>query len=232
MKKELAEILLKRVYQDYNRIAPAFSKTRAFVWPELEFLAELVGPADKVLDLGCGNGRLAGLIRDKGADYLGVDPSERMLESARKKYPQQKFLKASGLALPFEKGCFDKIFAVAVLHHIPSRRLRLAFLREAGRVLKRSGLLAVTVWNLGQRRFLKYRLKHSLLKAAGRSGLDAGDIFYPFKNKRGEVISQRYLHGFSVAGLKRLSREAGLRVEKAGFLGKNKRNIYLLATPL
>ncbi|PJB09259.1 hypothetical protein CO121_00925, partial [bacterium (Candidatus Gribaldobacteria) CG_4_9_14_3_um_filter_36_15] len=161
MKKEYAEQLLKKTKEGYDEIAEEFSTTREEVWEEMSFLFnDYVIPGDKILDLGCGNGRFFELLEDKDIDYIGVDFSQKLIEIARKKYlhPPQvfakqkfgrariKFQKADALNLPFPNNYFDKIYSIAVLHHIPSKQLRLQFLKEARRVLKLNGLLILTVW--------------------------------------------------------------------------------------
>jgi len=54
---------------------------------------EYIEPGQKVLDLGCGNGRLLNALKDKKIDYIGVDNSEKLLLEAQTLYPeyQQRF---------------------------------------------------------------------------------------------------------------------------------------------
>jgi len=112
-------------------IAEDFSRTRRYLWPDFQSLAEYIKPQDKVLDLGCGNGRLIELLGDKEIDYLGVDNVQNFIEIAKKKYPAYSFQVADALSLPFADNSFDKVCSIAVLHHIPSEELRLKFLEEA-----------------------------------------------------------------------------------------------------
>lgn len=229
MDKEYAKHLLEKTHQDYNTIGELFSKTRSYVWGELEVLGQYTFAGERVLDLGCGNGRLWEVFEGKDIDYVGTDTSERLIEMARQQYPKTKFLKANALKLPFPPNYFDKIYSIAVFHHIPSKEFRLKFLNEAKRVLKPEGLLVLTVWNLFQKRFLKYHLKFFFLKLISRSKLDFKDVFYPWKSPDGKVIIQRYLHCFTKGELKRLAKRAGFKIKEIGFLGKGNRNIYLIA---
>ncbi len=52
-------------------------------------MAEIVD-GQKVLDLGCGNGRLLNVLQNKNIDYIGVDNSENLLLNAQNAYPVLK----------------------------------------------------------------------------------------------------------------------------------------------
>lgn len=227
MNKQYAQEILNQTRENYNQIAQEFSEKRKFLWKDLAPLLQYITKGDKVLDLGCGNGRLFQALENKAVDYLGVDNSEELISIAQTKYPEAKFQTASGLNLPFGENSFDKIVCIAVLHHIPSNDLRLKFLREAKRVLKPDGLLVLTVWKLKQRKSLKLALKYTFLKIVGKSQLDFGDVLVPWAD-----TCQRYIHQFTKQGLRKLVQKAGFAIEKAGVLARPERqdkNIYLIA---
>ncbi len=237
MDKETAEIIIKKTFSDYNMIAEHFSKTRSFVWQEIQELKRFCGAGDKVLDLGCGNGRLLEILKDLEIDYSGVDNSRKLIELAEKnqgekregeKIKSKQFFLGDALNLPFKDNSFDKIFSLAVFHHIPSREWQKRFLEEAKRVLKPGGLIILTVWNLGQKRFWRFHLKYFFLKIIGQSKLDFRDILYPWKDEKGKILAERYLHWFFVKELINLAQAAGLVVVEAGVL-KDKKNLYLVA---
>ncbi len=108
---------------------------------------------DRVLDLGCGEGRhvisayLAGDVHS-----VGVDLSLQDLQSTRGKFadfaqpdnPAKAFglSSANALELPFADNTFDKIICSEVLEHIPDYR---GALREIERVLKPGGLFCASV---------------------------------------------------------------------------------------
>ena len=227
MDKEYAKKILEETKENYNLISEDFSITRDKFWEELGFLSKYVNDSDKVLDLGCGNGRLSELFQGKNLDYFGVDFSERLIGIAGKKHPQLKFQVADALNLPFPDNFFDKVFSIAVLHHIPSRELRLKFMTEAKRTLKPGGSLFITVWKFHKIEALLLIFKSTILKLFGLSKLDFGDIMEPWGKK-----IKRYYHCFSGRELKRDMLEAGFRVQDFRIV-KNKRgnrqNIYLSA---
>jgi len=232
MDSDYANYLLQKVQTDYNQIAERFSKTRSKLWPELLFLKDYVKEKDRVLDVGCGNGRLYELFRDKQIQYFGVDFAKRLIEIAKRKYSDWSddtsiptFLRINALNLPFESNFFDKIFSISVFHHIPSTEKRILFLKEMKRVLKPEGELFLTVWNLWQRRYLPLILKYFFLKVLGRTRLDFFDIFLPFEGV------ERYYHCFRPGELEKIATEAGFKIIELKYLKRNnkKYNIYLRA---
>jgi len=227
MNPDYAKYLLEKTRQDYNLIAEDFSRTRIQVWEELKFLEKYAQENEKILDLGCGSGRLYELFKEKTIDYYGVDFSNKLIEIAKNRYPQFKFQVADALNLPFPNNFFDKVFSIAVLHHIPSEELRLQFLKGIRKVLRPEGKLILTVWDL---RILKRSIlffKYGVLKILGKSKLDFGDVFIPWGK---EIL--RYLHIFSKNELKKLAGMAGFSVKEIKILKRPKSrrsNILLIA---
>ncbi|OGZ19010.1 MAG: hypothetical protein A2175_01635 [Candidatus Nealsonbacteria bacterium RBG_13_42_11] len=235
MDKKYAEYLLKKTKEDYNLIAEDFSNTRNFISDDIIMLGKYAKEGDKILDLGCGNGRLNEAFEGKKIEYTGVDNSEKMIEIAKKKYPPKKFLLNTNLNLPFSNDYFDKVYCLAVFHHIPSEEFRLQALNEIKRVLKPSGLLILTVWNLNpfkmiligkKKRTLSF-FKCSILKVLGKSKIDFNDFFIPWKD-----VCQRYIHYFTKGELKKLAEKSEFKIKKTGISESQKMresNIYLIA---
>ncbi len=231
MKERYAKILLEKNREGYNRIAQDFNRRRDWIPPDFEILERYINQGEKILDLGCGNGRFSEIVGDK-ANYYGVDVSEKLVEIAKKKYPNKNFLVSQPLTLFFKNNFFDKIFCLAVLHHLPSKKNRKDFLKEIKRILKPGGLLILTVWDLSSYPKAKSLLfKYTLLKLIGKTKLDFKDIFYPWKNNEGEILIQRYIHIFSEKELKRLVKSAGFVIKEKGILQRSEkwRNIFLIA---
>ena len=198
------------------------------MWPEMKFLVDDYTIAgEKILDLGCGNGRLLEFLKDKKIDYIGVDFSEKLITAAKKKFPKARFQRADALNLPFPKNFFDKIYSIAVLHHIPSEEFRLQFLKEAKRILKPEGLLILTVWKFHQAKELYLIFKYTILKLIGKSKLGWKDIFEPWGKK-----VDRYYHCFSKRELIKLVRKSGFGIKESDIARNvrgNRQNLYLIA---
>lgn len=227
MKRDYAEYLINKTKSDYNLISGEFSITRKEAWQETDFLFNnYLTKGDKVLDLGCGNGRYYELFKNKEIDYIGVDSSEKLVNIAKEKYPAVKFQAEDALNLPFPDNHFDKIYSIAVLHHIPSKELRMEFLKESKRVLKKDGILILTVWKFHQLKEICSLIKYSILKLIGKSKLDFKDILEPWGKK-----TDRYYHWFSKKELIILAKKSGFKIEKAGIIKNkkgNRENIYLV----
>lgn len=231
MKEKYARSLLEKNRDDYNKIADIFAQKRDWIPPDFTILEQYINKGERILDLGCGNGRLKKVVGNK-ADYYGVDVSEKLIEIAKERYPDGEFFLAEGLSLPFKDSFFDKVFCLAVFHHIPSKKFRRDFLKEIKRVLIPGAQIVLTVWHLTDNpkascSFFKY----TLLRLIGKTRLDFKDIFYPWKNSMGEVLIYRYIHIFSEKELEKLVQEIGFIVKKKGILGRSEKgkNIFFLA---
>jgi ubiquinone/menaquinone biosynthesis C-methylase UbiE len=227
MNVQYAKKILEETKKNYDSIAEDFSRTRDRLWAELDIFSKYAADNDKVLDLGCGNGRIYELFNGKRIDYYGVDFSGGLVAIAKRRYPQVNFQTADALNLPFPDNFFDKAFSIAVLHHIPSDELRLSFLSEAKRVLRPGGCLVITVWKFHKLESLFLIFKFSFLKLFGLSKLDQGDIMEPW----GKLL-KRYYHCYSRRELKRDVSEAGFRINDFGILKNergNRQNIYIVA---
>ena len=125
MKREYAEYLINKTKADYNLIAEQFSRTRTtknILWQDLAPFIDYTVSKDKVLDLGCGNGRLFFALKDKGIEYIGVDNSEKLVEEARKKSPETDFRVVDILKLPFPDNYFNKVYCIPLCIIFPQKR--------------------------------------------------------------------------------------------------------------
>jgi ubiquinone/menaquinone biosynthesis C-methylase UbiE len=202
MNSKRAKKILNKTVLDYNSIADKYSRVREKDWREFDFLFDkYLSIDDKVLDLGCGNGRFYPSFQKRSVDYLGIDVSSSLIEIARIKYPEAKF-EVSSIEMMGDK-VFDKVYSIAVLHHIPSQELRLKFLKEIKRTLKFNSTLILTVWNL------KEKMKKRSLLDWFR--MDKGDVLIPWYGSK-----DTYFHCFNLEELIQLVKEAGFEIIDKG----------------
>jgi ubiquinone/menaquinone biosynthesis C-methylase UbiE len=99
----------------------------------------------KILDAGCGSGRDTGLLNSKGANTIGLDISQGLLQEAKKRNPGCSLIQGSFLELPFEDSTFDGVWAHAALVHLETIDDVKKSLNEFYRVLKNKGILHIYV---------------------------------------------------------------------------------------
>ena len=171
MKKETARKILSETENGYDLISQKFSQTRKHFWRGLEFIADYAKDGDRVLDYGCGNGRLLELFGAKAIEYYGADVSQGLLDLAKEKYPEKAaaFIKLdpNQNSLPFETDFFNTAYSIAVFHHFPGSDYRESLAKELYRVVTPEGYVVVTVWNLWQQKYYQNILKNWLNKIFG-----------------------------------------------------------------
>ena len=95
----------------------------SFVWSYGSKVVDLLDPkpGERILDLGCGTGRLTAEIASRDAKVIGLDSSPEMIAQSRINYPDLEFMLADGahFSLPDP---LDAVFSNATLHWIPDRR--------------------------------------------------------------------------------------------------------------
>ncbi|MBM2839080.1 MAG: ubiquinone biosynthesis protein UbiE [Deltaproteobacteria bacterium] len=115
---------------------------------ELVFSLIEIKHGDAVLDAGCGTGNYTIELAKRGADVVGIDSSEEMLDWARvkdqKAGTKASFQAADALNLPFPDSSFDAVMSNGLLCFLKEPEKALI---EMLRVLKPGGRLVVGVLN-------------------------------------------------------------------------------------
>lgn len=210
------------VKRAYDAIADQFSQTRQQPWGEFEDFLPHVKKGDRVLDVGCGNGRLYAFLKERvGAiDYTGVDQSGGLLTLAKKQHPEAEFLEQDMEELQVDPDQFDVVFSIASFHHLPTVHSRRETLKRMHQALKKDGVLILTVWNLFQRKYLAEFLRAigSFLIRFGQ-GLRWNDLWI----KWAKYPEKRYYHAFLPGELRRYFDPSQWMIEQFYFTRKGKR---------
>lgn len=110
-----------------------------------QLLQAYIRPGYKCLDVGCGDGRTAGLyLRDRGCEYVGVDVSENAVRMVRALGLDGRRVD-DATQLPFADAAFDAALCIEVMEHLFEPHIAAA---EILRVLRPGGVLIVTVPNV------------------------------------------------------------------------------------
>ncbi len=202
MNRDKALEILQKTTEDYKKISKEFIETRKKPWSSFFGFKKYIGNDDKILDVGCGPGRLIEIFKDTDVEYVGFDISEEEIAFAERTFLGRSHpfkgatLKISpkffvwdivNIPWPFENESFNVVFMVAVFHHIPSEALRQETLAEARRVLKPGGKLIMTNWNLRSAWAIKKFWPEILRTIFPHKNLDRGDFFAPWKLKRKKI---------------------------------------------
>jgi SAM-dependent methyltransferase len=126
-------------------------------------IIEGLEPNSLVLDVGCGPGRVLGVLARRGVRCIGLDRSRVSVGLAAKRYGRPGVV-GDNLRLPFADACADVVISDGVIHHTDDPR---AALSENCRVLKPSGRMYLAVYKPAGRYPWLYKYPGALI----RSGL-------------------------------------------------------------
>lgn len=134
----------RRLAADLAELTPQQPATIFWRAIELDRLLERGLPAGFGIDVGCGDGRLASVLRAHGAGWrlVGVDPDPVEAKLAQQSGEYERVHACSAESIPEADGSFDFAFSNSVLEHIPELAPVLA---ETARVLRPGGALVATV---------------------------------------------------------------------------------------
>ncbi len=104
----------------------------------------------KMLDFGCGVGRMTRAFSEYFHSSVGIDVSGKMVELAKKFNADRlecEFVASASAALPFADSTFDFVFSVLVLQHLPKKSMILGYISEFIRVAKDGGVIVFQLTN-------------------------------------------------------------------------------------
>lgn len=245
MKPEVRDRLNAINREFYARFAQAFSEMRSDDAYEIRQLPSYINPGSRVLDIGCGNGRLGiRLVRkDEHLTYTGVDSCEELLSIARQSAAVELDRNQASHVV-FKAGditdsrwieevqtapspdCFDVILLIAVLHHVPGREERVRVLRQARDCLSPNGRVILSAWQFPESERMREKIVPWSILGIDDAELDAGDSLLVWK--RGG-IGYRYCHWIDESELERLAHASGFSIVETFRSGGYEGNLSLYA---
>lgn len=130
------------VAEDYAALIPDTRPEAALDLAMVDAFVAAVRPGGRVLDAGCGAGRMSRYLADRSVAVEGVDLSPGMVAMARRDHPDLRFDVGSISDLPYDDGSFDGVLLWYSTIHTP-RDGQQRLYDEAARVLRAGGHLLV-----------------------------------------------------------------------------------------
>ncbi len=157
----------------YNTIGVGYNTTRNADPHLADRIFEMLEPSpDGVyLDIGCGTGNYLKALTEKGLNFYGIDPSEVMLNEARKNCDNATLIQASSESIPVHDAFFDGAIAILTTHHWSDLQKGL---KELNRVLK-PGAKAV-FFTFSPEQMMGYWLHHYFPEMIEKSRLVAPPV--------------------------------------------------------
>lgn len=168
----------EKIVSMFNQIAPTYDRANRamslgvdLAWRKSACKIVYKKTAQKeisIADIACGTGDMMGVWQEMAAKFdkeivslVGVDPSSGMLEVAKKKFPQFKFIEALADNTTLGSGIADILSISYGIRNIPKRK---ESLREFNRVLKNGGHLVVLEFAKNDRKSFISKFREFYLK--------------------------------------------------------------------
>lgn len=130
---------------DYSRVDEAefWSSGRDNLDRTLEIFDRRIGADDRVVEIGCGIGRITRAIAERAASVVAIDVSSEMVNRCRQALgglDNVSVLLGSGSDLSgIPDATADVVYSFIVFQHVPDPRITCQYIRDMGRVLRPGG---------------------------------------------------------------------------------------------
>ncbi|MGD9129187.1 MAG: methyltransferase [Candidatus Woesebacteria bacterium] len=248
---------INQLNQDfYQKIAQDFNDSRGYYWQGWYKLKKMLCQKAKekkeltVLDLGCGNARLAGFLvkelKIKNLNYIGIDNNDYFLKIAKDKLKKLKF-KHQLLKIDLMKTLInqslkqklkklniknvDFIFVLGLIHHLPCFKTRSKFVLNIASLLdkneKKSAKIILAAWQLINDPRFKNKIINPDKVGISSTELEKNDYIIDWR--RGKT-AYRYYHYFNQNELNQILSDGKLKLTNKFFAdGKSgKLNQYFI----
>ena len=176
MREDVVARLLALNQAFYDGRAASFAASRAQPQPGFErILAYLPQSCQRLLDVGCGEGRFGRFLQahQPVERYVGVDFSAELLVIAQAQMEQGQFYQCDMTQPGFLAGLgkFEVVVCLAALHHIPGKQNRQRLVEEMAGCLTENGRLILSTWQ-----FLNSQRQQRKVRDWSEIGLSPADV--------------------------------------------------------
>ena len=151
-------------------------------------------PVHTIMDAGCGFGRLFDTYQEFGNQFILLDYSKDMLDSAKKriKNSQVEYVEGNLYDTQLNDKISDLIISIRTTHHLPDLD---RLFKELHRISKRNGYLIIECPNKKHiKNIFKYYLGKQKNNPFDESALKLSDSFYNYNPKKFENLIKRYFN--------------------------------------
>lgn len=235
METAVRQRLLALNRQFYQDCAATFAQSRGPAQGGLRPVLPWLPPAPRILDVGCGNGRLGLFLAEHRTTvtYVGLDGSSSLLAAAHR-----ALAAAPGLTVTLfeadldqpnwpallEERSFDAVFVLGVVHHLPGFAQRAHLLEIARGYLAAEAVLVVSYWQ-----FLDDPAQRAKVVPWDAVGIDAGQVDPgdALLSWRRGTAGLRYCHHVDAVEAAQLAAAAGLAVVESYYADGRSRRLNL-----
>lgn len=134
----------RTIYQELGPDGLAARTTPEWDADTVRLVNSFLSPGDRILDLGCGYGRIAVPLAEAGFEVVGLDISQPMLDEAARRAAvagrQIQWIQADICQIPLPPSSFDVVLCLwLTFHELLKQCEQLAALEEICRVLRPGG---------------------------------------------------------------------------------------------
>lgn len=176
----------------WNRIAAEAICTHPF---QLEALEYFITPKMRILDYGCGYGRICQQFRENGyTNILGVDISPAMIEKGKRLFPSLRLMVLDEKKLWAESECFDLVLLFSVLTCIPEDEALKELITHIHKALVVGGYLYLsdTLIQTDRRNQQRYEQFFHEYGSWGVFRLPDGGVFRHFEMKDIQALTSQF----------------------------------------
>ena len=175
------------IANQYNIISNEFDNSRVRIWNTVKnFLEHINIDNNKLLDAGCGNGKNMIYANNIGYDTIGFDISNELLNICKKKNLKVYYSDVLNNNINIK---YDKILAIAVLHHLETIDLQILAINNLFNNLENNGSLLISFWSKE-----KHFDNNNILSKNKNDfrNFDIGPNFVDWKLKNNNIIKRFY----------------------------------------